>query len=47
MWVFSDPYFPVYKQNRIRIFQYKDRIVDGKIRIRGNPYFGIFYAVNN
>ena len=32
---FFDPYFPVYGQNRIRIFQYLDRIRDS-VQMREN-----------
>ena len=32
---FSDPYFPVYGQNRIRIFPYLDRI-GGFVQIQEN-----------
>ena len=32
---FFDPYFPVYEQNRIRIFQYLDRIRDS-VQMRKN-----------
>ena len=32
---FSDPYFPVYGQNRIRIFPYLDRIEDS-VQLREN-----------
>ena len=44
------PYFFVYRQNRVRIFQIrknKDTILSiyGKIEIREIPYFGIFQAV--
>ena len=54
---FSDTYFPVYRQNRIRISQRIDRIYDipenadtvlsiyGKIRTTENPYIDIFHPV--
>ena len=41
MRIFSDPYFPVYRQNCIRISPYKDRIADEKILIRENPFWHI------
>ena len=46
MRAFPDPYFTLYGQNRIRLFQHMDKIVDREIRIRGNPWFDIFYAVD-
>ena len=46
MRAFSDPYFPVYGQNSIRISLYKDRIVDRKKQTRESPYFGVFYTLN-
>ena len=54
---FFDTYFPVYRQNRIRISPYMDRIYDirensdtivficGKIRTGKTPYFVIFHLV--
>ena len=40
---FSDTYFPVYGQNRIRTLPCLNRISD--IRIRESHYFGIFQSV--
>ena len=47
---FSDPYFPVYRQNGVRIFEIrenKDVILSicRKIQIRESPCFCIFQAV--
>ena len=47
---FSDPYFPVYRQNRVRIFKIRENTdiilsLYGKIQIRESPYFCIFQAV--
>ena len=54
---FFDTYLPVYRQNRIRIAPYMDRIYDirensdtivficGKIRTGRTPYFVIFHLV--
>ena len=50
---FSDPYFPVYGQNRIfdsfQIRENADAIlsIHGEIRIGESPYFDISHAVRN
>ena len=41
---FSDLYFLVYRQNRIRIFPC---FIYEKMRIRESPYFGIFHVVED
>ena len=41
MRAYSNPYFPLYGQNHIRVFPHMDRVVDGKISIRGNQSFDI------